>query len=443
VYNPTIAIVILFSSFVLLVMLRVPIAFTLILSAIATAAYMGLPIAVLAQQMKTGIQSLALLTIPLFIIAGEIMSEGGISQRLVTLANALVGRLRGGLALVDVVACMFFGGITGSCVADVSAIGSIMIPMMKKKGYDNDYSVGITISAAVQGVLVPPSHNMILYSIAAGTVAGGASVGALFLAGIVPGVLLGVSLMVSAYVIALIRKYPKGENFSFRALVVALKGSILGLLTVIIIMVGILAGVFTAAESSAVAVVYAFIVTFFVYREVSISRLKKVLFKATKTLAMVMSLIATASAFGYILATLRVPMLITNVLLSISHDKFVVLLMVNLLLLILGCIMDMAPLILICTPILLPALAGYPGWAGFGITPVHFGVILMLNLGIGLLTPPVGSALYVGCAIGEIRIEKIMKGMVPFFATMLIVLMLITYLPDISTFIPRLFGFRA
>jgi tripartite ATP-independent transporter DctM subunit len=442
-YNPAIAIVILFSSFVLLVMLRVPIAFTLILSAIATAAYMGLPIAVLAQQMKTGIQSLALLTIPLFIIAGEIMSEGGISQRLVTLANALVGRMRGGLALVDVVACMFFGGITGSCVADVSAIGSIMIPMMKKKGYDNDYSVGITISAAVQGVLVPPSHNMILYSIAAGTVAGGASVGALFLAGIVPGVLLGISLMVMAYVIALIRKYPKGEKFSFPALLSALKGSILGLLTVVIIMVGILAGVFTAAESSAVAVVYAFIVTFFVYREVSISRLKRVLFKATKTLAMVMSLIATASAFGYVLATLRVPVLMTNVLLSISHDKFVVLLLVNLLLLILGCIMDMAPLILIMTPILLPALAGYPGWAGFGVTPVHFGVILMLNLGIGLLTPPVGSALYVGCAIGEIKIEKIMKGMVPFFATMFIVLMLITYLPDISTFIPRLFGFKA
>ena len=442
-YDPTIAIVILFSSFVLLVILRVPIAFTLVLSAIATAAYMGLPIAVLAQQMKTGIQSLALLTIPLFIIAGEIMSEGGISQRLVTLANALVGRLRGGLALVDVVACMFFGGITGSCVADVSAIGSIMIPMMKKRGYDNDYSVGITISAAVQGVLVPPSHNMILYSIAAGTVAGGASVGALFLAGIVPGVLLGVSLMVSAYVIALLRKYPKGSPFSFTTLLQAVKGSILGLLTVVIIMVGILAGIFTAAESSAVAVVYAFVVTFFVYREVSLSRLKKVLFKATRTLAMVMSLIATASAFGYILATLRVPMLMTSFLLSISHDKFVVLLMVNLLLLLLGCIMDMAPLILITTPILLPALAGYPGWAGFGITPVHFGVILMLNLGIGLLTPPVGSALYVGCAIGEIRIEKIMKGMVPFFATMLVVLMLITYLPEISTFIPRLFGFKA
>lgn len=442
-YDPVIAILILFSLFALLVFLRVPIAFTLVLSAIATAFYMGLPIAVLAQQMKTGIQSMSLLTIPLFIIAGEIMSEGGISQRLVTLANALVGRLRGGLAMVDVVSCMFFGGITGSCVADVSAIGSIMIPMMKKKGYDDDYSVGITISAAVQGVLVPPSHNMILYSIAAGTIAGGASVGALFLAGIVPGVFLGISLMISAYIIALIRKYPKGDPFSLKALFVALKGSILGLLTAVIIMVGILSGVFTAAESSAVAVVYAFFVTFFVYREVKLSHMKKVLFKATKTLAMVMSLIATASAFGYILATLQVPQRITTVLLSISHDKFVVLLLVNILLLILGCIMDMAPLILICTPILLPALAGYPGWAGFGITPVHFGVILMLNLGIGLLTPPVGSALYVGCAIGEIKIEKILKGMLPFYATMFAVLMVITYLPDIATYLPRLFGFKA
>jgi tripartite ATP-independent transporter DctM subunit len=424
------------------VFLRVPIAFTLMLSAIGTAAYMGLPIAALAQQMKTGVQSMGLLTIPLFII-GEIMSEGGISNRLVVLANALVGRFRGGLALVDVVACMFFGGITGSCVADVSAIGAIMVPMMKNKGYDNDYAVGITISAAVQGVLVPPSHNMILYSIAAGTIAGGASVGALFLAGIVPGVLLGVSLMISAYVIALIRKYPKGEKLSWKATLVALKGSILGLLTVVIIMVGILSGVFTAAESSAVAVVYAFIVTFFVYREVGIGRLKRVLFKATKTLAIVMTLIATASAFGYILATLQVPQRMTTVLLDISHNKYVVLLLVNLLLLFLGCIMDMAPLILITTPILLPALAGYPGWAGFGVTPVHFGVILMLNLGIGLLTPPVGSALYVGCAIGETKIEKILKGMIPFYATMFVVLMLLTYLPFFATYVPRFFGFKA
>jgi len=344
--------------------------------------------------------------------------------------------------MVDVVACMFFGGITGSCVADVSAIGSIMIPMMKKKGYDTDYAVGITISSAVQGVLVPPSHNMILYSIAAGTVAGGASVGALFLAGIVPGIFLGITLMVLSYVIALLRNYPKGDPFSFSGLLVALRGSILGLLTAVIIMVGILSGVFTAAESSAVAVVYAFIITFFVYREVRLPHMKRVLFKATRTLAMVMTLIASASAFGYILATLQVPQRVTTVLLSISHNKIIVLLMVNVLLLVLGCIMDMAPLILICTPILLPALAGYPGWAGFGVTPVHFGVILMLNLGIGLLSPPIGSALNVGCALGEIKMEKIVKGMLPFYATMYFVLMVITYFPDLATYVPRLFGFK-
>jgi tripartite ATP-independent transporter DctM subunit len=443
-YDPNIATLILFGSFVILILIRVPIAFTLVISAIFSAAYMHLPIAVLAQQMKTGIQSMSLLTIPLFILTGEIMSVGGISERMVVLANALVGRLRGGLALVDVISCMFFGGVTGSCVADVSAIGAIMIPMMKKKGYDDDYAVSITISGAVQGVLVPPSHNMILYSIAAGTIAGGASVGALFLAGIVPGVFLGISLMVLAYIIAVMRKYPKGnEPFSFKALWVALKGSILGLLTAIIIMAGILSGVFTAAESSAVAVVYAFIITFFVYREVKLSAMKLVLYKSTKTLAMVMTLIATASAFGYILATLNVPEKITTVLLSISHQKFLVLLMVNILLLILGCIMDMAPLILICTPILLPALAGYPGWAGFGVSPVHFGVILMLNLGIGLLTPPVGSALYVGCAIGEVSIAKMMKSMIPFYAVMIFVLMIITYFPEIAAVIPRFFGFKA
>jgi tripartite ATP-independent transporter DctM subunit len=441
-YDPNIAIVILFASFAFMVFIRMPIALSLALSAIGTAFYMQLPLAVLAQQMKTGIQSMALLTIPLFIVAGEIMSEGGISQRLVTLANALVGRLRGGLALVDVVSCMFFGGVTGSCVADVSAIGSIMIPMMKKRGYDTDYSVGITIAAAVQGVLVPPSHNMILYSIAAGTIAGGASVGALFLAGIVPGVFLGISLMISAYIIALLRKYPKGDPFSWKALFVAIRGSFLGLLTAVIIMVGILSGVFTAAESSAVAVVYAFIVTFFIYREVGLKHVKLVLFKSTRTLAMVMTLIACASAFGYVLATLQVPQRITAVLLSISHEKFVVLLMVNILLLVLGCIMDMAPLILICTPILLPALAGYPGWVGFGVTPVHFGVILMLNLGIGLIAPPVGSALNVGCAIGDIRMEKMLKGMLPFYATMIAVLMVITYFPEIAGMIPRMFGFK-
>jgi tripartite ATP-independent transporter DctM subunit len=407
----------------------------MLLSSILTVIYLDLPIMVVAQSMAKGVQSMALLTIPLFILAGEIMSEGGISKRMVKLANALVGRLRGGLAMVDVLACMFFGGVSGSCVADVSAIGAIMIPMMKQKGYDKDYAVGITISGAVQGVLVPPSHNMILYSIAAGTVGGGASVGALFLAGIVPGVILAISLMITAYILAVIRKYPKGDKFNLKTAIKAFGGAILGLMTAVIIMAGILSGVFTAAESSAVAVVYAFIITFFVYREVPLSTMKKVLFKSTKTLGMVMSLIAAASAMGYLLAYLQVPMKIMDAMLALTSNKILILLLINVVLLILGCIMDMAPLILICTPILLPTVVKY------GVSPVHFGVILMLNLGIGLLTPPVGSALYVGCAIGEIKMDKMAMKMAPFYITMFIVLMILTYFPQLFMFLPKMMHF--
>jgi tripartite ATP-independent transporter DctM subunit len=287
----------------------------------------------------------------------------------------------------------------------------------------------------VQGVLVPPSHNMILYSIAAGTLGGGASVGALFLAGIVPGVVLAISLMIISFILAVLRKYPKGEKFHFMTAVKAASGAFLGLMTAFIILAGILSGIFTAAESSAVAVVYAFIITFFVYREVGIGKLKLILFKSTKTLAMVMSLIAAASAMGYLLAYLQVPQKITEVMLSITSNKILILLMMNIVLLILGCIMDMAPLILICTPIMLPtALA-------CGVSPVHFGVILMLNLGIGLLTPPVGSALYVGCAIGNIKMDKMAKSMFPFYGTMFVVLMILTYFPQIFMFVPKLFGF--
>ena len=276
---------------------------------------------------------------------------------------------------------------------------------------------------------------MILYSIAAGTIGGGASVGALFLAGIVPGVVLAMCLMIASFILAILRKYPKGNKFSFRLLIKTFRHAFLGLLTAIIILVGILSGVFTAAESSAVAVVYGFIITFFVYREVPLKQLKGVLYKTTKTLAMVMSLIATASAFGYILAQLQVPKKITDVILSLTSNKNTLLLWINILLLFLGCIMDMAPLILICTPILLPAVVT------FGVSPVHFGVIMMLNLGIGLLTPPVGSALYVGCAIGDIRIDKLTKSMAPLYLTLVIVLMIITYIPEIVAYLPRLFHF--
>jgi tripartite ATP-independent transporter DctM subunit len=433
--SPNVAMTILFVSFFFLMIIRIPVAFSMVLSSVLTCIYLELPIMVVAQGMAKGVQSMALLTIPLFILAGEIMSEGGISHRMVKLANALVGRLRGGLAMVDVLACMFFGGVSGSCVADVSAIGAIMIPMMKQKGYDNDYAVGITISAAVQGVLVPPSHNMILYSIAAGTIGGGASVGALFLAGIVPGVVLAVSLMITSFILAVIRKYPKGDKFNLKVAIKATGGAILGLMTAVIIMAGILSGIFTAAESSSVAVVYAFIITFFVYREVGLGKMKVILYKSVKTLAMVMSLIAAASAMGYLLAYLQVPMKITEVMLSITTNKILVLLMINVVLLILGCIMDMAPLILICTPIMLPTVLAY------GVSPVHFGVILMLNLGIGLLTPPVGSALYVGCAIGNIKMDKMAMKMFPFYGTMFVVLMILTYFPQIFMFVPKLFGF--
>jgi tripartite ATP-independent transporter DctM subunit len=433
--NPNVAIAILFISFFFLMIIRVPVAFSMLLASIGTVIYLDLPIMVVAQSMAKGIQSMALLTIPLFILAGEIMSEGGISHRMVKLANALVGRFRGGLAMVDVLGCMFFGGVSGSCVADVSAIGSIMIPMMKQKGYDKDYAVGITISAAVQGVLVPPSHNMILYSVAAGTIGGGASVGALFLAGIVPGVILALSLMITSFILAIIRKYPRGDKFNLKVAFKAATGAFLGLMTAVIIMAGILSGVFTAAESSAVAVVYAFIITFFVYREVGLGKIKLILFKSTKTLGMVMTLIAAASAMGYLLAYLQVPQKITDGMLAITTNKILVLFMMNIALLVLGCIMDMAPLILICTPILLPTAVSY------GVSPVHFGVILMLNLGIGLLTPPVGSALYVGCAIGEIKMDKMAKKMFPFYGTMFVVLMILTYFPDIFMFLPRLFHF--
>lgn len=424
------AIFILFGVFAVLLIIRVPVAFTLLISSVVTAIYLNIPISALVQQMVQGVKSFSLLAIPFFIIAGEIMGEGGMSRRLIEFSNVIVGRLRGGLALVNVLASMFFGGISGSAVADASSIGSIMIPMMEKNGYDKDYSVGVTITGACQGVLIPPSHNMIIYSVAAG----GVSVGALFLAGVVPGVLLGVTLMISSFIIAVMRNYPKGEKVSFKDAIRMTKDAILGLLTAVIIMGGVLSGQFTATESAAIACIYAFIVTFFVYREIHISHMKKILYSSLRTLSMVMTLIATASAFGWLLAYLRVPALTTNLLLSISDNKIVLLLLINVLLLVLGCIMDMAPLILICTPILMPIINK------LGVHPVHFGVILILNLAIGLCTPPVGSALFVGCSIGKISIEKMTRAMLPFYTAMIVTLLIVTFIPDLIMFIPNMFA---
>lgn len=426
--DQNVATLILLGTFALLMIIRIPITFSLICASIGTALYLNIPLMAIVQNMVQGVRSFSLLAIPFFIIAGEIMGQGGISRRLILFSNLLIGRVRGGLAQVNCLASMFFGGISGSAVADVSSIGTILIPMMKEKGYDDDFSVGITVTSACQGVIIPPSHNMILFSLAAG----GVSVGRLFLGGMVPGILLGVGLMIVSYIFAVKRNYPKERKYTWKEALTISKDAILGLMTAVIIIGGVISGVFTATESAAIAVVYAFIITFFVYREVPLKAMKGILYSSLKTLAMVMALIAAASAFGWLMAYLRIPAKATEALLTISHNKVVLLLLINLLLLGLGTIMDMAPLILITTPILYPVVVG-----ALGMSPVHFGVMLILNLAIGLTTPPVGSALFVGCAIGRIRIEKVVKTMLPMWLVMVGVLMLITFVPEITMWVPN------
>lgn len=414
-----------------LVALRTPIAFALGIASFATAYVLELPrpIEFVAQQMAEGINSFSLLTIPFFILAGVIMSEGGIAVRLIDFANIFVGFIRGGLAMVNVVASMFFGGITGSSVADASSIGSVMIPMMEKEGYDKDYAVDVTITASTQGILVPPSHNAIIYCLAAG---GGVSIGKVFMGGIIPGLFLGLMVMIIAYVLASKRGYPKGRRVTIHEALHISRDAVLGLLTPFIIVGGIVSGKFTATESSAVAVVWALFVTLFIYRSIRFRELPKIFGQSIKTISTVMLLIATASAFGKMIAFMDLPTIVMNAMLGVSRTPWVVLVMINIMLLFLGCIMDMAPIILIVTPVLLPLVTS------IGMNPVHFGIMLLLNLAIGLLTPPVGSTLFVGCAIGNVSIEKITKSLWPFYLTLIIVLILITYIPAITMFLPNL-----
>lgn len=425
------AIAILLGSFFGLIILRIPIAFCLGISSVLTGFYLQVPLAMLAQGMVRGINSFSLMAIPFFILSGEIMSLGSIGIRLIQFSNACIGQVRGGMALVNILASMFFGGISGSSVADTSSIGALMIPMMNKRGYDRDYSVSVTISGSTIGILIPPSHNMIIYALAAGS---GVSVATMFMAGIVPGVFLGLALMVISYFIAVKRNYPVSERFTMAQKWKAFKDSFLGLFTFVIVVVGVCTGFYTATEAAAVAVLYAFIVTFFIYRDVPLSTFPIMLKRSLGTLAIVMGLIATASSFGWMLAYLKIPEIATAAITAVSSNKYVILLIINILLLILGCIMDMAPLILITTPILLPVINL------IGMSPIHFGIVLMLNLSIGLLTPPVGSTLFVGCALGKCRIEDLARTMVPFYITMITVLMFLTYIPDICLAVPKLMG---
>lgn len=416
-------------SFLVFVLLRLPVAQALFASSVLTMMYLEVPLPTVGQQMINGVSTFSLLAIPFFILTGQIMGEGGLAQRLVNLATLLVGRIRGGLALVNCIACMFFGNISGSAGADAASVGSVMIPAMKKKGYDADYAVGLTISSAIQGVVVPPSHNLVLYSI----VAGGLSIKSLFLGGVVPGFMLLGSLMTVAYLMAVKRGYPASEPIDRREIPGIVFHGLLSLSPAFIILGGIISGVFTATESGALAVLYSFILAFGVYREVPLERMWNVLRRTLRTVLMVYFLIAASAAFGYVMAYLSIPDLITDWFLSVSDNKYVILMMINILLLILGGPMDMAPMILILTPVLLPVCTA------MGMDPVHFGLVLIFNAGMGLLTPPVGTVLFIGCAIGRVSIAQGTKAMMPFFYAMIVVLLLITYIPQTVLWLPSLF----
>ena len=464
------AIIVLIGGFFLLMAFKVPVTFAMLISTIASTVFIpGTNPTTMVRMMIDGVSNFTMLAIPFFIVMGEIMAAGQISDKIVDLANLAVGRFRGGLAYVNCLDSMFFGGISGSAVADVSSLGSVVIPMMVKQGYDREFTVGLTVTTACQGVLIPPSHNMVIYALAAG---GGVSIGQLFYAGFAPGICLGLGFMLMCLILGKKYNFPKGEKMFKNDRVRWIKfkkhdssvkhgkmaegegwisislgafdiemgkcmqvvvNAILPMFTLIIILVGTGAGVFTATESSAVACFYTFILTYFIFRADKLKNFGKVIKNSLKTLAVVLTLIATAKAFAYMMTRLRIPAAITNGLIGFSDNPYVIFLIINILLLILGCFMDMAPLIMIMTPILLPVVTE------LGMSPIHFGIVLIFNLAIGLCTPPVGSALFVGCAVGKTSLENTAKKMLPLFFVMVVLLLVFTYLPYIAK-IP-LFGY--
>ncbi len=420
---------VLIGSFTVFCLIGVPVAYALGLSAVAAAAWMGLPLEAIALKTSDGMDDFPLLAVPFFILAGAIMGEGGMAERIINLAKVFVGFIRGGLALVNLLASTMFGAISGSSVADTASIGSVMIPQMVKAGYPRLFATTVTVSGSLQPLLIPPSHNMVIYSLAAG---GTVSVAHLFVGGIIPGLLLGASLMILVLIYAYRHNLPKGEIIPLKdALKIALD-SVWGLVTVVIIMGGILSGIFTPTESAAVACVWAFLVTMFVYRSYKWRELPLLLGRVVRTVGMVMIMIGFSVAFGYMMALMRIPAMAAEFFTAISSDKYTFLLWINILLLVLGTFMDLAPMLLICTPVFMPVIQK------FGIDPVHFGIIMIFNLGIGLLTPPVGPTLAVGCAIGKVTMEQISRALMLFYIPMLIVLALVTYIPALTLWLPQL-----
>lgn len=420
---------VLLGSFALLCALGVPVAYALGLAALVAALWIDMPLEAVILKISDGTDDFALLAIPFFVLAGAIMAEGGMASRLINLARVFVGAIRGGLALVNILASSLFGCISGSSVADTASIGSVMIPQMVKAGYPRVFATNVTICGSVQALLIPPSHNAVIYSLAAG---GTVSVAHLFLAGVFPGLLFALCLIGLVLWTAHRRDLPLGEPIALRQVPRLVAEALWGLVTVVIIMGGILSGVFTPTESAAVACVYAFLVTMLVYRDFRWRDLPHLVHRVVKTVAMVMMLIGFSVAFGYMMAIMQIPAKVTQVFLGISENRYVFLLLVNLLLLLLGTFMDVAPMLLICTPIFMPVILK------LGIDPVHFGMIMILNLGIGLITPPVGPTLFVGCAIGKVTMEQVSKELWPFYSAMCVALLLVTYIPAISLWLPGL-----
>lgn len=425
----TIGAVILFASFLLLMIMRVPVTFSLLGSCVITTLYIDPRLmSSIFLRFGDGVQSFSFLAIPFFIFAGDLMAAGGISDRMVAVADVLVGRFRGGLAYANVIDSTFFGGISGSPTADVSSLGAITIPMMVENGYDRDFAVATTVATATQALIIPPNHNMVIYAMAAG----GISTGRLFMAGIVPGVLMCIVMLVLCAWMTKRRGFPRGPKYTIREAIRICRAGLLSLMTIVIILVGCSTGLFTVTESAAIACLYAFILTFFVYRQIKLRDIWPILKRSLGTLAMILSIIAAANAFCFLMSYMQIPAKIASLLYAVSSNKYVLLMLINVLLLILGCFMDVAPLILIVTPILLPVATD------FGISPVQFGIIVMMNLAIGSLTPPVGTTLFAGCAVGHISIEKVTKALLPFYVAMVIALILVTYIPAISMTLPNL-----
>lgn len=427
------SVILLLVTFVILLCLNVPIALAI---GISTTLSMLVTIPTLpalttvAQQMATGINSFALLAIPFFILSGYIMAQGGIANRLINFAKVIVSSFPGGLAYVNVVACMFFGAISGSAAAATSAVGGVMIPSMNKEGFDKNFNTALTVTASTTGLLIPPSNILIIYSLASG----GVSISALFIAGYVPGLLIGISLILVAAIMSKINSYPKGNIATFNELISKSFDAIPSLFLIYIVIGGIIKGIFTATEASAVAVLYALFLSF-IYKEIRLKDLPGLLLKTVETTSIVMLLIGTSKAMSWLLSYLNIPQDVSTYLVNLTDNIFFLLLVINILLLVVGTFMDMTPAVLIFTPILLPVVTK------LGVDPLHFGIIMILNLCIGLCTPPVGSVLFLGCGIGKTSIDKLIKPILPFYSAMIVVLLIITYFPQLSLFLPKYLGY--